>query len=180
MMAESHRASPGGSTDFLPMNYPSFGAAAKAVFLFLKAARQHDIGITGRFREEEINYTEELQLRQSFAGEISVRKRHQRIETEGQERFDFAAMNGFHDFCGGVTRLRKIIRSDAPDPGNVFPRRRIGKRPLARKLIALLSVLAPSLTVALPGDHGRSGAFVSEIARSQRKINDSETVFYAL
>jgi hypothetical protein len=56
----------------------------------------------------------------------------------------------------------------------------IGELSLARKLIAFLSVLAPTLAVALAGDHRRAAAFAPDMAGGEHDIDHGKTVFHAL
>src|SRR5881392_1251787 len=50
--------------------------------------------------------------------------------------------------------------------------RAAGSSMLARKLIALLSRLAPALPVTLPRDHGAARALAADVASRQAKIDD--------
>ena len=50
---------------------------------------------------------------------------------------------------------------------------------LAGQLVALLSVLAPALAVALAGDHGGTRAFAADIAGSQRDVDHRQAVLHA-
>jgi hypothetical protein len=49
----------------------------------------------------------------------------------------------------------------------VLSRGGIADRALARQLVALLAVLAPTLAVALAGDHHAAGALAAELAGGQ-------------
>ena len=51
--------------------------------------------------------------------------------------------------------------------------------PLARQLVALLSVLASSLAIALAGDHRAARAFATDVAGGETQIDDGRTVLDA-
>ena len=93
MISESGRALPGGSTALLDVNDAPFSAARDALFFLLQAAREHDVRVLRRLGQEEIDHAEKLQLVQGLAGEVGVRQRHQRVEADGKQRLDLAAVD---------------------------------------------------------------------------------------
>src|SRR5262245_65857060 len=50
----------------------------------------------------------------------------------------------------------------------------------ARQLITLLSLFAPTLSVALPGDHGVATAFPPDTAGGDHQIDSGHAVLYTL
>ena len=62
----------------------------------------------------------------------------------------------------------------------MLSRFRIGDRSLARQLVALLSVLAAALAVALPGDHRAARAFAADVAGREADVDEREAVLDAL
>src|SRR5262245_7928116 len=61
--------------------------------LFVQAARQHDVRVTRRVVEEEINSAEELQPFETPRDEGVVGQRDLRVETDRQQRLDFTAVD---------------------------------------------------------------------------------------
>ena len=56
------------------VDHAAFRAGGHAFLFFLKAAGEHDVGVGGRFRKEEVDDAEEFQPFESFAGEVGVRQ----------------------------------------------------------------------------------------------------------
>ena len=90
------------------------------------------------------------------------------------------AVNRLHDFDCGVSGLRNLVRLDAPDFGHMFSRFRIRYGALAGQLIALLSVFASALAIALAGDHGAARAFPADVAGRQAYVDQRKNVFHTL
>ena len=163
------RAGIAGRVDgLLNMDDSRLHVGRDAFLLLLQATGQRIVRVRRRFRKEEVDDAKKLELLHGFAGEVGIRQGHQRVEADGKQPFDFAAVNGVHDFDRGVAGLRQIIRRDPPDSGYVRTRCGIGEASLTGQLVALLSVFATALTIALTGHHNRSGAFAANIAGSQR------------
>ena len=94
----------------LHVDHAPFGAAADALFFFLQAAGQNDVGVVRGFRQEEIDHAEELQLLQRLAREVRIGQRDQRIEADRKQPFDFAAVDRVHDFlrrCSPAAESRR-------------------------------------------------------------------------
>src|SRR6266568_287596 len=89
-------------------------------------------------------------------------------------------MDCVHDFLSAITRLRKFFGLDAPDAGNILASGRIGERTLTGKLVALLPVLASTLSVSLAGNHRGSSALAAYVPGGESDVEHCETVFYTL
>src|ERR1017187_7579857 len=133
------------------MDDASLAAADNALFFLLQTPGQNHIRVLRRFGKKEIDGAEEFQLIEGLAREVRVRKRYHGIEACAQKRFDLTFVDRVHDFLRAVTRLRQFIRLDSPDPRHVLARGRIGELSLPRQLVALLSVFASALPIALAG-----------------------------
>src|SRR5688572_11893718 len=88
-------------------------------------------------------------------------------------------MDGFHDLHRRVSRLRDVFRVNSPNLGHMTASLRIADGALARQLIALLTVFAPALTVALPRNHHAAGPFPANITSSQAEVDHRQHVFDA-
>ena len=86
-------------------------------------------------------------------------------------------MNRFHDLHRRIAGLWNFVRRDAPDPCRVGAGLGIVDGALTGKLIALLAVLAPPLSVTLTRDHGATRPFTADISGSQAEIDQRQTVF---
>src|SRR5262249_53907183 len=75
---------------------------------------------------------------------------------------------GVHDLYRGVAGAGQVVGRDTPNARDVLPRCWIGEAALSRELIALLSVFASVLAVALASDHDGARAFASDISSGQR------------
>jgi hypothetical protein len=109
-----------------------------------------------------------------------VREGNQGIETGRKQRFDFAAMNRFHNLHGRISGLRNLFRRNAPDFCRMGTSFEIADGSLAGKLITLLSVLASALAIALTGDHRAARSFTSDIAGGQTKVDERKAILDAL
>ena len=76
-------------------------------------------------------------------------------------------MNSVDDLHGGITGLWNLIGFDAPHFSDMTPRFGIADGALTRQLIALLTMFASALPVALSGNHHASGTFTADVAGSQ-------------
>src|SRR5690349_20117184 len=88
-------------------------------------------------------------------------------------------MDCLHDFDRRVSGSRKLSLIDSPNTGNIAPSLRICNRTSSGELVALLSVLASALTVALAGDHHAAGCFASEISGRKKEVHHGEAVLDA-
>src|SRR5260370_14054485 len=149
----------------------AFGAADDAFLFLLHAAGQHHVGMMRCFRKKEIDNAEELQFLQSLAREIRVGQRDQRIEADGEQRLDFAAMDSLHDLDGGIALLSDFVFLNTPDLRDMPAPFRIVDLALTGKLIALLAMFAAALSIALAGDHHAARAFAADVAPAQIHVD---------
>src|SRR5690606_23773401 len=75
------------------------------------------------------------------------------VAADHQQRTNAARLSerGQH-LEGGAAGTGQLLRRDAPDRGHVLTGGGVADRAVARQLVGLLSVLAPTLTISLPGD----------------------------
>src|SRR5262245_44760143 len=85
-------------------------------------------------------------------------------------------MDRFHDFHRGITGLWNLFGRDAPYFRRVCASLGIADRTLTRKLFTFLSVLASTLPVALPGDHGAPCTFAPDISGREAQVDQRETI----
>src|SRR5262245_21943293 len=109
-----------------------------------------------------------------------MRQRNQRIETNRKQRLDFSVMNGVHNLLRRVACAGDVIRTDPPYFRDVRPSCRILDRARAWKLITLLAMFAPALTIALAGDHRTAAALSAEFSRSQCQIDQRQHILNTL
>src|SRR4029434_254847 len=102
--------------------------------------------------EEEINRAVKLQFLQRRAGAVRIRDGNQRIETDANEPFDLAALDGVENLTRGKALFRQVALRQTPELGDELSMLRIVDVAAARKLVAALAVFAPALTVALAGE----------------------------
>src|SRR5260370_1668645 len=89
-------------------------------------------------------------------------------------------MDGPHDLGCCESDARQFVRGDSPYPRDMLARGRIGQGTLSWQLIALLPVLAATLSVSLARDHGCSAALTADVAGGESEIDDCEAVLHAL
>ena len=118
----------------------------------MQAAGEHDIGMPCGVVEEEIYGDVELQLLETARDERVIRERYLRIEADRQQALDLAAVELAEQLVGVDARTGQLLLIDAPDASDVFAVLRVGDVAPAWKLIALLPVLATTLTVGLSDD----------------------------
>src|SRR5262245_58256497 len=163
----------------LDVNDASLGAGDDAFLFFLETAGQDDVGVMRGLGEKEVDHAEELEPFEGLTGEVRVWQRNERVEADRQQAFDLAAVDRFHDFHRRVAGTRNLLGRDAPHLRDVRASRRIVDRALAGQLIALLSVLAAALPVALAGDHRRTAALAAEMTRREAEIDHGRAVLDA-
>src|SRR5262249_2040972 len=75
---------------------------------------------------------------------------------------------------------RKLVGGHAPDPGHVGAMLGVREVPHARELVALLAVLAPALSVRLPGDRPVAAALAAEPPRGEHDVDPAQAVLEAV
>jgi hypothetical protein len=92
------------------MNDAPFRIGGDALLFLLQAAGQHHVRMRRGFRKEEIDDAEKLQALQCFTCEIGIGQGDQRVKADGEQPFDFAAVNGVHNLDCRITRSRQFVR----------------------------------------------------------------------
>ena len=136
--------------------------------------------MTGRLVEEEIDGDVEIQLVEHTADEVVVRQRHLGVEADTKQAAHFAAIDLAENLVGIDARPGQLVRLDAPDLGDVGAMFRLGDVASAGELIALLTVLASALTVALAGDRRIAAAGPADAPRSENHVDRPEDVLDAV
>ena len=113
------------------MDHAPLDVRRRPFVFFHQGAWQHDVGVAGRLRHEEVDHCEELEAPQRFADELAVGKRDRRIETEEQQALDVAVVDRFEERYGRQASVRDGRLFDAPHAGDVFAMRRISQGPCA-------------------------------------------------
>ena len=134
----------------------------------------------GGFVEEKINAHVKLQFLQRLPDHVVVGQRNQRVEANADESLDFATMNRLHDLVGGEPFAGQLLLVDAPDLADVLAMFGIFDVAVAGKLVALVSVLASALSVALAGDGGVAAIRLADAARGEHEIDAGQHVLDAL
>ena len=101
---------------------------------------------------------------------IDVRQRDHPVIAERNEAFDLALAHFVEHLDDRDAGLRQFFFRQAPNLTDVFPVLRIVDRPLARKLVGLLSVFAAALAVSLAGDRSVTAARVRRSCPVARTI----------
>ena len=151
-----------------------------AFIFFHQRAGEHDVGILRGFGEEELDVDVELQLLQRSADVICVRQRDRGIEADGEQPLDLAFVNRFDQRHSGKALAGDRFFRHAPHAGDVLAV--LGIRDIAStgQLIALLSLLARALAVALAGDHRVAAAFAADTSAGDHQVDGRDAVIHAL
>jgi hypothetical protein len=83
------------------------------------------------------------------------------------------AAEALEQFDGRQAGTGQQVGVDAPNGGDVRPRRRIGDQPVSGQLVGLLAVLTAALAVSLPGDGAVTTSFRADQAEDQRHVDGS-------
>src|SRR5690242_10631750 len=73
---------------------------------------------------------------------------------------------------GGTARPRQCGRVDAPNLSDMFTMKRVVKLTIPRQLVGFLTVLAPTLPVALTSQAAIARVRLPNLAKRQRKIDE--------
>ena len=103
-----------------------------------------------------------------------------RVEANRDEPFDLAPVNCLHKFICGEPFSRQFFFVDAPDLADVTPVLGIFDVTVAGKLIALMTMLAPALAVALAGDRGVAAIRLANAAGREHEIDAGNHVLDSL
>jgi len=155
-------------------------ARHRAFVLLVERARQHHIGELGRLAHEEVDRHVELQLRQHAPHEGVVRQRHRGIEANGEKAPDLTRLDPAEDLVGVHARRGELFRGDPPDRRHLGAVARVAEVPGPRELIALLSVLAAALAVALAGDGRVPAVPAPDPAGGEHQVDGAEHVLHAV
>src|SRR5215469_10071157 len=170
-----------GRTHHLAMaDDPAFHISCGAFVLFHQGTSQNDVGIASRLRQEKIDVDVELQLLQGLAHVVRIWQRDRRIEADGKQTLDLAVVNRLNQRHGRQTFARKRLLRHAPNTGDVLAVLGIRDVSVAGELVALLSLLACTLAVALAGNHGVAAALASDAPTGNYQIDRSNAVLHPL
>src|SRR5688572_6072859 len=89
-------------------------------------------------------------------------------------------MNRLHDLVSGEALARQLLLINAPDTTDVFAVLWVLDVPVARKLIALVPVLASALSVPLARDGGVTAVRLADATGRQHEIDAGQHVLDAL
>ena len=170
-----------GAVDgLIDLDDAAFDLRDGAFILFVKTARQHDVGVAGGVVEEEIDRGVELQLLETPRHEVVVGQRHFRIETDRNQSLDLAGVDLAEHLVGVYAGPRQFRFVDPPDAADVTPVLRVRDVAPARKLIALLAVLAPALAVGLADDGAVAAVGTADTPGRKHQIDRAKRVLHAV
>src|SRR6516162_3503954 len=146
---------------FVNFDYATLCSCHGAFILLVQRPRKNNVGEARRVVEEEINRHVELEFLESAPDKVIVRQRDDGIERDRKQSANFVAIDLPDYFVSVHAGFWQFFGVYAPDTRNVCPMLRVADLPHAWQLIAFLAVLAPTLTVPLPGDRRVTAAFAS-------------------
>jgi hypothetical protein len=120
----------------------------------MKRTRQNDVGVLRRFVQKEIDRHIEIEFFEHARDELIVRQRNFRIEAEREQAANFAPVDLAEQFVGIHARPRQFRFGNVPDFRDELPVVRVRNVARAGQLVALLTVFASALTVALTCNRG--------------------------
>ena len=171
---------PGRVDRLADADHSPLGARDSALVLLVQRAREDQVRVARRLREEEVDGDEEVEPLEGLLRERGVRQGDQRVEADGDEAADFPAVNHLHDLRGGRALAGQRALGDAPGRGHLGPVSRVLDVARPRELIAALALLACPLAVALPGDRRVARARLADLAGGEHEVDAGEHVLDAL
>src|SRR5579884_2039190 len=155
-------------------------AGRSSLVFLMQRTWQDNIGVAGRLAHKEVNHRVVLDTVERLFGEAGVRQGDDRVEADGEQALDLAGVHQLDDLFGGVALARQLRLGDAPNLGDILAMLRVLDVAVAGKLIALVAVLAPALTVALAGNRSIAAAGPPDASSRQHQVNAGEDIFHAL
>lgn len=140
----------GGVIACRPQQHPPLQVGRRARLLGPLRDRQDHVREGGGLREDHVTHGKEVQGLDALLDVRGVRRRHHRVGAHQQQGPDVRAER-VEQLVGAAPRSGERVRVHAPHLGDMGPCRRVVQLAVAGQLVGLLTVFAPALTVALPG-----------------------------
>src|SRR5712664_2652490 len=142
---------------------------------------QDDVRQRCRLGEEEVGYGEEIERAQPLFDPPRVRRGHDGVRTDDQQRTHAARLAQRREqLVGRAAGARDLLLLHVPDLREVAPGSRIVDAPVPGELVRLLPVLAAALSVALSGETAVTGEGLARLAQGERDVDEGERVGDAL
>ena len=155
-------------------------AGRGGAFVFLvQRPGQHDVGVVGRLRQEEVDDGVELEPIERLRGELCVGRRHSRVEADRQQPLDLPGVDRLDDLLGGDPLTRDLVLVAAPHRRDVGPVVGVRDVAVAGELVALVAMFPTALAVALPGDRRHAAPRLAVLAGGQAEVDRGQHVLRA-
>ncbi len=153
-------------------DHPALQVGGGAVLLRPLGDGQDDVREPGGLGEHQVGDDQQVQRAQPLGDVPGVGRGHRRVGAGQQQRLHPARFaEAVQQLVGRFARAGDRRGVDAPDGGDVFPRRRVLDRAVAGQLVGLLAVLAPALAVALAGQAAVTAVRAAGLAGGQAEVD---------
>ncbi len=174
MIHSSLRAPPGGSSALAPPQHASLEVGHRALLLGPLQHRQHQVGQPRRLGEEEVAHHEQIEAGERVAHGLHVGGRDDDVGSVHQQRTHAARhARRLQELNGRDAGTGDHVGDHPPHRGDMGAGSGIRDLAIARKLVALLPVLATALAVALTGQRAVAVAGSARQAEQQREVDRS-------
>ena len=171
----------GGFERTAPAKHASLEVGGRAVLFCPLGAWQHDVGNRRGLREEEVGDDQQVERLKALLNPIGFRGGHQDVGADDQQGpHAVVATERLEQLEGRLPGTRNRGLGHIPYRRHVAARGGIVDLPVAGKLVRLLAVLAPSLSVPLAGDRAVAAEGLAHLPERQRDVDVGERVVDAL
>src|SRR5262245_13432984 len=162
------------------LDHAAFDLRDGPFVLFMQAPGQHDVRVTGRVIQKEIDCRVELQPFETARDEGVVGQRDLWVEADRQQRLDFTPVDLAEQLVCVDSRTGELVFLDAPDASDVPAMFGVADVASAGKLIALLSVFAAPLAVGLTDDRAVAALRPTNPAAGEHEVDGAQRVLNAI